>query len=65
MPAFDYDRAALGEWQIRSVANMGRQDAHDFLKIGDDLHIRPQATVFSTEQPNEGLQAVKQATGHG
>ncbi len=53
------------EWQICSVANMARQDAHDFLKIADDLHIRSQATVFSLEQPNEALQAVKQETGHG
>jgi D-arabinose 1-dehydrogenase-like Zn-dependent alcohol dehydrogenase len=43
---------------------MARQDAHDFLKIADDFHIRPQATVFSFEQPNEALQALKQETGH-
>jgi len=47
------------------VANLARQDAHDFLKIADDLHIRSQATVFSLEQPNGAPQAVKQNTGHG
>jgi propanol-preferring alcohol dehydrogenase len=65
MPAFDYDKLLWGERQIRSVANLARQDAHDFLKIADDLHIRSQATVFSLEQPNGAPQAVKQNTGHG
>jgi propanol-preferring alcohol dehydrogenase len=29
MPAFDYDKLLWGERQIRSVANMTRQDARD------------------------------------
>ncbi len=33
MPAFDYDKLLWGERQIRSVANMTRQDARDFLNI--------------------------------
>jgi alcohol dehydrogenase, propanol-preferring len=32
MPAFDYDKLLWGERQIRSVANMTRQDARDFLE---------------------------------
>ena len=32
MPSFDYDKLLWGERQIRSVANMTRQDARDFLK---------------------------------
>jgi alcohol dehydrogenase, propanol-preferring len=31
MPTFDYDKLLCGERQIRSVANMTRVDAHDFL----------------------------------
>src|ERR1039458_1793184 len=30
MPVFDYDKLLWGERQIRSVANMTRQDARDF-----------------------------------
>ena len=37
------------------VANMARQDAHDFPKIADDLYIRLRAAVFSLEQPNGAL----------
>ena len=41
MPAFDYDRLLWGERQLRSVANMTRQDARDFLTIARDLKLAP------------------------
>jgi len=65
MPAFDYDKLLWGERQIRSVANMTRQDARDFLKIAHDLHIRPEVTVFPLEEANQALLAVKEETGRG
>ena len=40
MPAFDYDKLLWGERQIRSVANMTRQDARDFLAIAHELKIQ-------------------------
>ncbi len=65
MPAFDYDKLLWGERQIRSVANMTRQDARDFMSIAQDLHISPQVTVFPLDRANDALQAVKRETGHG
>ncbi len=65
MPAFDYDKLLWGERQIRSVANMTRQDARDFLKIAEDLNIRPQVKVFRLEDANKALQAVKEETERG
>ena len=65
MPAFDYDKLLWGERQIRSVANMTRQDAHDFLKVAHDLHIRPQVSVFPLAEANQALLAVKDETGEG
>jgi propanol-preferring alcohol dehydrogenase len=65
MPLFDYDKLLWGERQIRSVANMTRQDARDFMKIAQDLHISPQVTAFPLDSANNALQAVKQETGHG
>ena len=65
MPSFDYDKLLWGERQIRSVANMTRQDARDFLKIAHDLQIRPQVTAFSLEDANQALLAVKEETGQG
>jgi alcohol dehydrogenase, propanol-preferring len=59
MPEFDYDSLLWGERQIRSVANMTRQDARDFLKVATDINLRPRVTVFPLEQANEALAVVK------
>jgi propanol-preferring alcohol dehydrogenase len=65
MPAFDYDKLLWGERQIRSVANMTRQDARDFLQIAHDLRIRPKVTVFRLDDANQALEAVKKETEQG
>jgi propanol-preferring alcohol dehydrogenase len=59
MPEFDYDRLLWGERQIRSVANMTRADARDFLRIAGEIGIRPNVTVYPLDQVNEALAAVK------
>jgi propanol-preferring alcohol dehydrogenase len=59
IPEFDYDRLLWGERQIRSVANMTRSDARDFLKIAADIRLQPRVTVFSLDQANQALAAVK------
>jgi len=65
MPAFNYDTLLWGERQIRSVANMTRQDARDFLKIADELEIRPNVTVFALGDANRALLAVKDEAEKG
>jgi propanol-preferring alcohol dehydrogenase len=65
MPPFDYDTLLWGERQIRSVANMTRKDATDFLEIAQRLAIRPQTTVFSLGDVNKALLAVKDETQAG
>jgi alcohol dehydrogenase, propanol-preferring len=59
MPQFDYDKLLWGERQIRSVANMTRADARDFLALAAQIGLRPKVTVFSLDQANEALMAVK------
>jgi len=59
MPEFDYDRLLWGERQIRSVANMTRADARDFLKLAADIQLKPRVTTFHLAQANEALAAVK------
>jgi propanol-preferring alcohol dehydrogenase len=59
IPQFDYDRLLWGERQMRSVANMTRADARDFLHIAAEINLRPKITVFPLEQANEALLAVK------
>ena len=65
MPAFNYDKLLWGERQIRSVANMTRADAHDFLKIARELKIEPRVSVFSLDDANKALMAVKDETESG
>jgi propanol-preferring alcohol dehydrogenase len=59
MPEFDYDRLLWGERQLRSVANMTRADARDFLALAAEIGLRPKITVFPLDRVNEALLAVK------
>jgi len=59
IPQFDYDSLLWGERQLRSVANMTRADARDFLELAAQIGLQPKVTVFSLDQANEALMAVK------
>ena len=59
IPEFDYDHLLWGERQIRSVTNMTRADARDFLQVAAEINLRPKVTVFPLDQANEALIAVK------
>ncbi len=58
IPQFDYDSLLWGERQLRSVANMTRQDARDFVSLAVKIGIKPRTTVFRLKQANEALAAV-------
>ena len=55
MPEFDYDALLWGERQLRSVANMTRNDARDFLTLAAQIGLRPHATTFSLADVNAAL----------
>jgi alcohol dehydrogenase, propanol-preferring len=59
IPQFDYDHLLWGERQLRSVANMTRADAADFLKIAAEIKLRPKVTTFRLDMINQALAAVK------
>ena len=59
IPEFDYDSLLWGERQIRSVANMTRQDARDFLKIAADIRLKPSVVTYPLERANEALQMIR------
>ncbi|HUA63166.1 MAG TPA: zinc-dependent alcohol dehydrogenase family protein [Verrucomicrobiae bacterium] len=59
IPQFDYDSLLWGERQIRSVANMTRRDARDFLDLAARINLRPKVTQFPLDRVNEALEAVK------
>src|SRR5712692_6840357 len=59
IPEFDYDRLLWGERQLRSVTNMTRADARDFLQIAAQISLQPKVKAFPLDQVNEALLAVK------
>jgi len=65
IPPFDYDSLLWGERQIRSVANMTRADARDFLGVAAEIGLRPRVTVFPLDQANQALDAVKHDSING
>jgi alcohol dehydrogenase, propanol-preferring len=58
IPQFDYDSLLWGERQMRSVANLTRQDARDFVHLATEIGIKPKVTLFKLNQVNDALQAV-------
>jgi alcohol dehydrogenase, propanol-preferring len=65
IPEFDYDRLLWGERQIRSVTNMTRSDARDFLQLAAEINLQPRTTAFPLDQANEALLAVKSDSING
>jgi alcohol dehydrogenase, propanol-preferring len=59
MPEFDYDKLLWGERQIRSVTNMTRDDARDFLQISGQIGIKTKATAFSLDDINDAMDALR------
>jgi propanol-preferring alcohol dehydrogenase len=60
IPQFDYDRLLWGERQLRSVTNMTRADARDFLQVASEIGLKPRVTAFPLDHANEALIAVKE-----
>ena len=65
MPAFDYDTLLWGERQIRSVANMTRDDARDFLKLAQEIGIHPRVESFPLGEANAAIEAVRNESADG
>lgn len=65
MPEFDYDKLLWGERQIRSVTNMTRQDARDFLNLAAEIKLQPTIRTFPLEEANQALASIRheQVTG--
>ncbi len=58
IPQFDYDSLLWGERQLRSVANMTRQDGRDFLKLAEQINLTPATQTFPLAQANEAMQSI-------
>lgn len=58
IPSFPY-QILWEERQIRSVANLTRQDGNEFLALAPQIPIQTQVTAFALSEANEALNALK------
>jgi propanol-preferring alcohol dehydrogenase len=61
----DYATHLWREKEIKSTANVTRQDAREFLPLAAEIPIRPEVQEFPLEQANEALLLVKQGKTQG
>jgi propanol-preferring alcohol dehydrogenase len=64
IPSFDYD-LLWGERVLRSVANLTRQDATEFLALAKRAGIRPSVEPFPLDQADRALAALRQGRVFG
>jgi propanol-preferring alcohol dehydrogenase len=58
IPAFSYD-LLWRERSIKSVANLTRQDAVEFLEIAPQIPVRTKTTVYPLEETNAALEDLR------
>jgi len=58
IPGFPYE-ILWGERTLRSVANLTRQDAMDFLDLASKVPVRTAVETYALEQANEALEALR------
>lgn len=64
IPSFPY-ALLWGERSISSVANLTRQDGIDYMEIVKKFHLDVKITLFSLEEANEALAAIRNGTLEG
>ena len=65
IPPLDYAQLLWDEKEIKSVANITRKDAQDFLPLAVEIPIVPEVQEFKLEEANEALVWLKQGKIQG
>ena len=65
IPPLDYAQLLWDEKEIKSVANITRKDAQDFLLLAAEIPIVPEIQEFRLEEANEALILLKQGKIQG
>ncbi len=65
IPPLDYARLLWDEKEIKSVANITRRDAQDFLPLAAQIPIIPEVQEFKLEEANEALILLKEGKIQG
>ena len=64
IPTFPYD-LLWGERLVRSVANLTRQDGHEFLALAPSVPVRTEVETFPLERANEALERLRSGALRG
>jgi propanol-preferring alcohol dehydrogenase len=65
IPPFDYAQLLWDEKEIKSVANITRKDAQEFLPLASQIPIIPEVQEFKLEEANKALILLKQGKIQG
>lgn len=65
IPELEYANYMWHEREIKSVANVARQDAQDFLPLAAEIGISPEVQKFDLEDANKALVILKKGQMHG
>jgi propanol-preferring alcohol dehydrogenase len=65
IPELDYTEHVWYEKEMKSVANVTRRDAQEFLPLAAEIPIVPETREFKLEEANEALIMLKQGKMHG
>ena len=64
IPSFPY-RLLWGERVVRSVANLTRRDAEEFLTLAPKAGVRTDTTIYPLERANDALGDLRHGRLHG
>ncbi len=65
IPPLDYTTQLWQEKEMKSVANVTRQDAEEFLPLAAKIPIKPEVTEFQLEEANQALVILKRGKMQG
>ena len=65
IPELDYAEHLLHEKEVKSVANVTRRDAQEFLPLAAEIPIVPEVREFKLEEANEALILLKEGKIRG
>jgi len=65
IPELDYTEHVWHEKELKSVANVTRRDAKEFLPLAAEIPIVPETQEFNLEEANEALILLKEGKMHG
>ncbi len=65
IPELEYAKYVWYEKELKSVANVARQDALEFLPLAAEIGITPEVQEFELDQANEALVLLKQGRMQG